>query len=83
MLKNNLNVFYHFLRGGVEREINDNFGNKLYFDDSEEDEEVPNYYKTYKKNKGFLNETGALVKKNNDKYEKLLFALKSFKIFLT
>ena len=69
MLKNNLNVFYHFLRGGVEREINDNFGNKLYFDDSEEDEEVPNYYKTYKKNKGFLNEAGALVKKNNDKFD--------------
>ena len=77
MLKNNLNVFYHFLHGGKFISIKDNFGNNLYYNDSEEEEELPNYYKTYKENKGFYNEAVPYVKKNNDKFE--VVGLKQFK----
>jgi len=71
MLKNNLNVFYHFLRGGVERETTDTLGNTIYYNDSEneEEQELPNYYTTYTKNKSFINVKPTKVKKTNGKFE--------------
>jgi hypothetical protein len=71
MLKNNLNVFYKFLRGGIERETTDTLGNTIYYNDSEneEEQELPNYYTTYTKNKSFINVKPTKVKKTNGKFE--------------
>jgi hypothetical protein len=64
MLKNNLNVFYHFLRGGVLREFESDKGKTFYFDD-ENKLLVPNTYKIYK-NKELTDEGKTYIEVDED-----------------